>query len=138
LKLSKADKEFVEFYYRAQELLQLPDKWIEKLEPVEWAYFYANTHSLLMLEIIAARFNAAEKEKFLNQHTLHRQLLQQAILRIQTQNPIVKAEHLMAEGIAPGKKMGELLREAERISINQGIEERGAILEQLKKSSLWK
>ena len=32
LKLSKADKEFVEFYYHAQRLLTLPDKWKELQE----------------------------------------------------------------------------------------------------------
>ncbi|HEX2578956.1 MAG TPA: CCA tRNA nucleotidyltransferase [Rhabdochlamydiaceae bacterium] len=138
LKLSNADKEFVEFYSHAQRLLMLPDKWKEKLEPLEWARFYANSHSPLVLEIIAAHFSKADKENFLHNHLLHQQLLQQAILRIRTQSPIVRAEHLMAEGVAPGKKMGQLLQEAERISVNQGIEDRTTIIGLLKKSSLWK
>lgn len=137
LKLSRADREFVEFYYHAQRLLTMPDKWKEKLEPLEWARFYANPHSPLVLEIIAAHFSSADKEKFLHDHALQRQLLQQAVLRIQTQSPIVRAEHLMAEGIAPGKKMGLLLQEAERISVNQSIEDRKTIIEMLKKSSNW-
>jgi poly(A) polymerase len=137
LKLSKADKEFVEFYYHAQRLLTMPDKWKEKLEPLEWARFYANSHSTLVLEIIAAHFSSVDKEKFLHDHSLHQQLLQQAILRIHTQSPIVRAEHLIAEGITPGKKMGQLLQEAERISVNQGIEDRKTIIEMLKKSSNW-
>lgn len=137
LKLSKADKEFVEFYYHAQKLLTLPDKWKEKLEPLEWARFYANAHSQLVLEITAARFASGDKEKFLHDHLLHQQLLQQAILRIQTGSPIVRAEHLIAEGIVPGKKMGLLLQEAEKISVNQNIEDRKMIIEMLKKSSNW-
>jgi poly(A) polymerase len=137
LKLSKVDKDFVEFYYHAQRLLSMPDKWKEKLEPLEWARFYANAHSLLVLEIIGAHFSSFDKEKFLHDHTLQRQLLQQAILRIQIQSPIVRAEHLMTEGIIPGKKMGQLLQEAERISVNQGIEDRKMIIDFLKKSSLW-
>ena len=137
LKLSKADKEFVEFYYHAQRLLSLPDKWKEKLEPLEWARFYANDHSPLVLEIIAAHFSSGDKEKFLHDHALHRQILQQAVLRIQTQSPIVRAEHLIAEGIAPGKKMGLLLQEAEKISVNQSIEDRKTIIDMLKKSSNW-
>jgi poly(A) polymerase len=137
LKLSKADKEFIEFYYHAQRLLTMPDKWKEKLEPLEWARFYAHPHSSLVLEIIAAHFSSSDREKFLHDHTLHLQLLQQAVMRIQTQSPIVRAEHLMAEGIAPGKKMGQLLQEAEKISVNQGIEDRKTIIDLLKKSSLW-
>ncbi len=137
LKLSKADKEFVEFYYHAQHLLNLPDKWKEKLEPLEWARFYAHPHSRLVLEIVAVHFSSSDKEKFLNDHASHRQLLQQAILRIQTQSPIVRAEHLIAEGISPGKKMGLLLQEAEKISVNQDIEDRKVIIDLLKKSSIW-
>ena len=137
LKLSKADKEFVEFYYHAQRLLTMPDKWKEKLESLEWARFYANAHSQLVLEISAAHFSSEEKEKILHDHSLHQQLLQQAILRIQTGSPIVRAQHLIAEGIAPGKKMGLLLQEAEKISVNQGIEDRKTIIEMLKKSSNW-
>ncbi len=137
LKLSKADKEFVEFYSHAQRLLQMPHKWKEKLEPLEWAHFYAHAHSSLVLQIIAAHFPSQEKENFLHEHTLQQQLLQQAILRIKTQSPLVRAEHLMAEGVAPGKKMGQLLQEAERISVNQGIEDRKTVIDLLKKSSLW-
>ncbi|HEY5234933.1 MAG TPA: hypothetical protein VIJ14_02045, partial [Rhabdochlamydiaceae bacterium] len=93
--------------------------------------------SPLVLEIIAVHFASGDKEKFLHDHTLQKQLLQQAILRIQTQSPIVRAEHLIAEGIAPGKKMGLLLQEAEKISVNQSIEDRKTIIDMLKKSSNW-
>jgi len=135
LKLSKAEKDFVEYYSHAQRLLSMPGKWKEKLEPLEWARFYAHPHSQLVLEIIA--IHLPDKEKFLHDHALQQQLLQQAILRIQTQSPIVRAEHLIAEGISPGKKMGQLLQEAERISVNQAIEDRKMIIDILKKSSLW-
>lgn len=137
LKLSRADKEFVEFYHRALHLLSFPDRWKEKLEPVEWAYFYANPHSEVVLRIVAARFSRSDSEKFIEDHTKQRQLLKQPILRIQTQNPLVRADHLAAEGIKPGKTMGLLLKEAERISVNQGIENQQTIIEILKKSSLW-
>lgn len=137
LKLSKSDKEFVEFYHHAQKLLTMPDKWKEKLELIEWAHFYAHPHTALALDIIAIHFPTADKDIFLHHHTLQRQLLQQPILRIQTQSPIVRAEHLISEGITPGKKMGLLLQEAERISVNQGIEDRKTVIDLLKKSPLW-
>jgi poly(A) polymerase len=137
LKLSRADRTFVEVYHKAQSLLNLPERWKDKLEPVEWAHFYANTHTPLILQLIAAHFSPTDREKFLLDHTHHRQLLEQAILRIQTHNPIVRAEHLIAEGVKPGKSLGELLREAEKISINQNIEDRTAIISLLKKSFPW-
>ena len=137
LKLSRSDREFVEFYHKAQSLLNMPDKWKEKLEPVEWAHFYAHPHTPLILGIIAAHFSPTEREKFLTDHAHQRQLLEQAILRIQTQSPLVRAEHLIAEGIKPGKSLGVLLREAERLSINQNIDDRAALIALLKKSIYW-
>ncbi|MBS0615294.1 MAG: CCA tRNA nucleotidyltransferase [Verrucomicrobia bacterium] len=137
LKLSRSDKEFVTFYHHAKSLLNMPDKWQEKLEPIEWARFYAHPHAHLCLEIIAAHFTPEQRTTFLEEHARHRQLLEQPIMRIQSGAPIVRAEHLIKEGIETGKKMGLLLKEAERISVNQGIDDRGKIIEQLKKSSLW-
>jgi len=60
-----------------------------------------------------------------------------AVQRIRAGTPVVRADHLMKEGIAPGKKMGTLLKEAERISVNAGIDNSGAIIDLLKNSSLW-
>lgn len=137
LKLSNTDREFVRFYHYTKSLITMPERWQAKLEPIEWARFYANDHSEMALKIIASHFSDEQREKFLEEHLRHRQLLEQPILRIKSQTPIVRAEHLISEGISPGKKMGELLREAERISVNQGIEDRQAILSLLKKSQYW-
>jgi poly(A) polymerase len=138
LKLSRAEKEFVQFLHRTKSLITMPEKWQSKLELIEWAEFYANPHSDICLKIIATHFPDEKKEKFLEEHARHRQLLEQPILRIKSQTPIVRAEDLMAEGVVPGKMMGELLREAERISVNQGLEDRQKIITLLKKSPLWK
>lgn len=137
LKLSKSEREIAHFLHRTKNLLHMPDKWLSKLEPIEWAKFYASPHAELCLKITALHFPEQKRVTFLEEHARHRQLLEQAVLRIQNQTPIVRAEHLMKEGIPTGKKMGELLREAERISVNQGIEDREAILTLLKKSLLW-
>ncbi len=138
LKLSKEDRGFVEFYHHARRLIELPTAWKSKLEQVEWAYFYAHIHSELVLTIIACHFDPKDKEKFLHDHHNYRQKLAQAILRIKSNEPIVRAEHLMAEGVKPGKQLGALLKEAEKISINQEIENREQIIDLLKKSSLWR
>ena len=137
LKLSRADKEFVDFYYHAKNLLHMPEKWQDKLEAIEWVAFYANKHCTLCLEIIAAHFTPEQRRVFLEEHVRHRQLLEQPIMRHQSGTPIVRAEHLAQEGVAPGKKMGILLKEAERISVNGGIDDRKRIIELLKKSPLW-
>lgn len=138
LKLSKAEREFVQFHHHARNILEMPKKWQDELELIEWAKFYSNPHVEICLKIKAAHYPLEKRMPFLEQHAKKRQLLEQAILRIQSHSPIVRAEHLMKEGIAPGKQMGQLLNEAERISVNQNLEDRSAILELLKASPLWK
>lgn len=138
LKLSKKEREFVTFLHHAKNLLSMPEEWQKELELIEWAKFYANPHAEISLQIVGAHYPRDKKELFEERHAKRRQLLEQVILRIQSQSPIVRAEHLIKLGIQPGKKMGLLLEEAERISINNNIEEREEILKQLKNSPLWK
>jgi poly(A) polymerase len=139
LKLSNQERSFVTFYHHANNLLNMPKSWQKDLELVEWAHLYAHEHAAMCLQLFAAHLaTEAEREDFLKEHQLREQHLKPAIERIQSQNPVVRAEDLMAAGIFPGKKMGELLREAERIAINRGIEDRTAVLALLKQSPLWR
>jgi poly(A) polymerase len=138
LKLSKNDRSFVEFYLHARRLTSLPTDWKVHLQPVERAYFYAHPQSQLVLEIIACHFTPKDQELFLSTALHDRQTLHSAILRIQSGKPLVQAQDLMHEGIKPGKQLGFLLKEAEKISINQAIENRSQVIDLLKKTSLWK
>ncbi|MES2345524.1 MAG: CCA tRNA nucleotidyltransferase [Chlamydiota bacterium] len=131
LKLSRGEKEFVRFLHHTRSLFAMPNAWLEKLELIEWAQFYAHPSSEICLEIFAAHYPPEEKTHFLSSHATRRQTLEKAIKRIQENNPVIKAEDLMKRGIAPGKKMGDLLRAAERIAVNQNLEDKDAILKQL-------
>lgn len=137
LKLSKAEREFVRFLHHGKTLLNMPEDVLKRIELIEWAQFFASAHSGIVLNIAAAHFPLDKREAFLDKHFKLRQRLEQPILRIQSQSPIVRAEDLKKEGILPGVKMGKLLKEAERISVNHNIESREEILKQLKASSLW-
>ncbi len=137
LKLPRDDKELVRFLHHTKQMLQMPIDWLAKLENIEWAEFYANTHSPISLEIIAAHLPPEKRDDFLGVHKQRQHLLKSAIFRIQSNNPLVRAEHLMRQGIKPGKQMGALLKEAERISVNEGIEDRDTIINLLKNSTLW-
>ena len=64
--------------------------------------------------------------------------LNTAIMRIQTKKPVITAEHLIKKGIKPGVEFGKLLKEAERISVNEAIEEPSEVLSKLEKTLLWK
>lgn len=138
LKLSRSDRDIVRFLYHAKQMLNMPQEWQAKLENIEWAQFYASPHAEHCLRIIAAHlFSPAAREVFLNEHLRRMSSLATSIQRIRSQTPIVRADLLMKEGILPGKKMGLLLKEAERISVNEGIDNSETIIHLLKNSSLW-
>ena len=73
----------------------------------------------------------------LSDHESKQLSLSQAIVRIQNKQPLVTSEHLKKNGISPGKSMGVLLKEAERIAINEQMESVDAVILKLKKSPYW-
>jgi len=135
LKSSKSDKRLLQWYHHVKNLFYLTSLWREKLEPLEWAYLYAHPDTQLILELLASRLIEPEKLAFLKECSTHQELLQKAILRIQTKNPVLRAKDLIKEGIKPGKKMGLLLKEAEKISVDQGIDNPEQVIKILKSSS---
>jgi poly(A) polymerase len=137
LKLSRSERDIVRFLYHAKQMLNMPQEWQAKLEKIEWAQFYANIHAKICVEIIASHLSSDTRQSFLQEHKRRRESLEIAIHRICSQTPVVRADHLMKEGISPGKKMGVLLKEAERISVNEDIGDNQMIIDLLKKSSLW-
>ena len=137
LKLPRTDREMVRFLHHSKNMLRMPREWQEQLENIEWAKFYAEPHAHLCIEIICAHLPLEQRKPFLLEHKKREEVLKAMILRIQTQNPLVRADHLIKEGVSPGKTMGLLLKEAERLSANTGIEDSAAIIQLLKNSPLW-
>jgi poly(A) polymerase len=137
LKLSNQEKEIVSFLHHAKAIFNMPQEWQEKLEKFTWAEFYANAFSEICLEIVAAHFSTEKRAQFLLEHEKRKRELQKGVQRLKMRTPILRSEQLVQEGIAPGKTMGLLLKEAERIAINEGIEENDALIARLKKSTHW-
>jgi len=123
LKLPNHDAQFTTFLFRAKELL------IRPVELIEWAYFYADRFSTITLQILAA--HQKNKEAFLQEHEQRIALLQSSIQRIHAHDPVVKSDDLIKIGVEPGKQMGQLLKEAERIAINEQIYDKEQILNRI-------
>lgn len=138
LKLANQEKITVKFYHHAKNLLSMPKAWLENMERIEWAEFYAHPLSELCLQIFACRLPSAAKELFLKEHQIRKQQLAKSIERIASKNPLIKAEDLIKEGISPGQHMGQLLKEAQRISVNKNLEDPAQVIEYLKKTPSWK
>lgn len=133
LKLSLHEQQFVAFLYRAKELTSLE----RPVERCEWAYFYANLFAPISLQILAAHFDPKKQIAFLHEHEERMEMLDLSIERIRKHDPVVKSEHLIAEGIKPGVAMGLLLKEADRISINEQLHEPEPVIQRLKALPIW-
>jgi len=127
LKISNIEQKFVTFLHHAKALIQIN----EPLEKVEWAYFYADKHADTSLQILAAHLPIKEKELFLTKHVNQAANLQKSIDQIRSNDLVLKSHHLMQAGVKPGKKMGELLNEGNRIAINEQIFDPQSIIEKL-------
>lgn len=137
LKLSNLDVQFTVFLLKAKELIEIEEAKVRPVELVEWAYLYANSFSTPVLEILGCHFNEERRAAFYKEHEARMALLAPFISRIQKKDPIITSKDLMELGIVPGKTMGKLLQEADRISINEQLLEKGHILERVKELPFW-
>jgi poly(A) polymerase len=128
LKLSNQDKVFVSLFHRAQVLLTAEmDDW-------SWAHFYAAPRSEVALAVAAGY--GEDPHRILSGRAEHRRLLERAVARIAEGSPVVTSAHLAQVGIAPGKEMGRLLAAAERIAVNERLEEPEQVLQRLREEGL--
>jgi poly(A) polymerase len=88
--------------------------------------------------VIAARLETSQRTDFLNQHAARRAALSAHIERIKEKRPLLPAGLLTAKGIEPGKEMGILLKEAERLAIELNLSSSEEVLQHLQKTALWK
>lgn len=105
-----------------------------KQEPknlVEWAYHYAHPDVTLWLKVRLSKF---PEEHFEHEQRQHR--LKQHVTRIKNKTPLISASLLQKHGIKPGKEMGKLLQEAEKIAISDDINDQNEILKRLDLSNL--
>jgi poly(A) polymerase len=128
LKLSNKNTELVRFFHRAKSLLSQPLVWQKKISPFEWTHFYAHPMSSFFL-LLYSDHASFHREKIAT--------LSPYIDRIKQKKPLLKAEDLEKEQIAPSPLMGKLLKEAEELSINEQITDKKMLMDRLKKSPLW-
>lgn len=131
LKLPNQDQQFVLFLTKA-EALNFGDK---PVELIEWAYFYSNQWASMALQILAS--HVREKESFFATHEDRKRILRDSVDRIQKHSPVIASKDLLSAGIVPGKTMGILLQEAERIAVNEQTDDKKVVLDQLKRHPAW-
>lgn len=114
LKLSNEEKRFGEFWIKSYKLFEK-----EAVDDHTWAHFYAEKHSSICLKTAALK----KGPSFLKDHEKRKRKLQVFIKRIQSKKPILSSSYLLQKGVKPGELFGEMLKLAEKISINEKIED---------------
>lgn len=137
LKISNRDIKLVELMSLALRLVSREKQGPEMIETWEWVYFYAHPDAFLCLRVIAASYSEEDRICFLKWHEERKCSLSSHIERVQLGRPLITAALLQAHGVSPGKPMGVLLKQAERMVINHNRQNAEEIIEYLKKSSDW-
>lgn len=128
LHVSREELKWVEFQSRVETAGE---------DLVEWTYIYAHPFWPKILDVIHAPMSEEQVEKSLLLHELRQDRLAPAIARVKEKTPLVHSSLLKNYGIEPGIRMGKLLKSAERVSIEQGIEDPAKVIEILQASPLW-
>ncbi|ANG65986.1 CCA tRNA nucleotidyltransferase [Chlamydia gallinacea] len=134
LRVSNKELQFIELWYKA-----LPQFQNIQNNRVFWAHFLASPTANLLLTL----FSAMQKDPSKQQHFISRvqdleNRLEKFILRIKNSSPLVSAADLISQGIAPGRLLGDLLKEAETLSIEHDCLDKDKILSLLKEKGFWK
>jgi poly(A) polymerase len=128
--------------------LKVPNRDIKLMEYVEqlsqaavqgldnkqkWSYLFANPDWEVGIQVLAVRFSAELIERI---RALHKEL-EPHIQRIKIGKPLVSASFLQSKGILPGIRMGQLMKEGEKIAIHDNLSTPEEVLAKLQSLPLW-
>jgi len=131
LHTSLADSAVAAFLIQLRQEIQL-----NSFDKPMWVILYA--HPLIHSALHMIGLKLQDTQQFIEIHKERMQILEKPIQRQIRKSPLVNAARLQAHGIMPGKQMGILLKEAERLAIIHDICEPELVIELLKQTQKWK
>lgn len=134
LKVANSDLKFLERLWQGRQLLVSEERG-EAVERINWVRYYAHSDAFLCLAIALAR--SGDPSERITAHRERADRHSDHIERITERRPLITSKLLRDEGIVPGKVMGALLREAERIAVNEDFQTPAKVLTVLKVLPLW-
>ncbi len=129
LKISRKELQLIEYLDHLEKVFNHPD-----ITDYELAITYS--HEFFQIGIHFFKNIKGIKKEAIH-HEKHRESLKPFVERMIQKNPMIHSEDLILEGIPKGKIMGLLLKEAEKISVNEKLLEKQPILKKLKHSIYW-
>lgn len=125
LKASNLEKKWTIFRFTCLGVLAKP---LRETEDYDWVLLYAHPDFALCYALFLAKLSEKEKSAFDDVKEAHEQSLHRFILLAKQNKGIISSEDLLQRGIKPGPLLGNLLKESNRIAINEKIEDKEAIL----------
>lgn len=108
------------------------------IEDYVWAKLFSDDYCQVCLEVIAAHYPEKKRKAFLEKKRALFSKLEPHILRIRAGKTLVTSVSLIKRGIRPGKKMGMLIKEGEKIAVNENLHEEERVIQKLEEIPLWK
>lgn len=102
-----------------------------------WANLLANPDWELGIKVLAGRYSGNDCSAFFQTYFKRFLALEPHIERLRSGKPLVSAAMLQQHGIKPGKRMGHLLKEAEKIAVHEDIHSPDAVLGKLSAKPIW-
>ncbi len=116
LRTSAAAGNLAEFLVRLRQCVQRQQVTGE-IDKAAWVHLYAHAEAERCIQVLAAHMADDEREIFLAAQRQLALALEAHIQRVVQKKPLVSAAILQAHGVVPGKSMGVILKEAERLVI---------------------
>jgi poly(A) polymerase len=136
LHTSNVDTKLAEFLVSMRQLID-SEHALGLIDLHAWVHIYANLASQKCLAVIAANMPSEQNEAFLSTHQKRIHNLQKHIDRLREKKPLITSAILQNEGIQPGKIIGILMKEAERIAILNDLNDADEVLAILKTTHAW-
>lgn len=135
LRMSAKEINLVQFLHEGKRVLGRDKEGI--VADDEWVHFYADPRAQLCLQIEEAHLPEQEKSDFFHRHEERRQKLKVHVDRLIQKKPLVAAAHFLSMGITPGKIMGSLLKEAEKLTILHNLNTVEEVIKKMKSLPIW-
>jgi len=131
LRCSREDGKWIEALKETLKFLERP---LATVERYNWAKFLSQPRTEICLEVILEKLAPEVKQNLVKEFHNLSVNLEYYIHMMRKKEAIVRSHDLVALGIEPGVKMGKLLDEAERISVNYNLKTKGDVLDRLIKA----
>ncbi|MEG1542515.1 MAG: CCA tRNA nucleotidyltransferase [Victivallaceae bacterium] len=111
----------------------------KRTDRIFWTHFFIDVNSDLLLKFALILIpDQKEKSDFLAKIRNLKEELEPHILRLISQRPLLSAEDLIMQGVPQGRLLGDLLREAEYLTIEHNYANKDEVLAKLRAKGFWK